>query len=407
MPKLTRDRKNKTVYRLLGEAQTQGLIFNRAGSPNGPKCVVDGRTMRNFGSCSYMALERHPALLAGAASALESYGTQFHFSRAYLESPFYRALEEALDEMTGRATLVAASTTLAHLAALPVLVGDDDVVLIDQFAHASLHMATDLLKGTIVERIRHNRMDILEEKIVSHARPGRRIWYICDGVYSMLGDFADFAALRALLGRYPELQLYIDDAHAVSWTGRYGRGAALSHLGDSERVVVALSLNKAFSAAGGALALPSQSMRTQIRRCGGPMLFSGPIQPPMLGAAVASARLHLDAAFPQLQAELDERIAAAKEAIARFELPVVTTDSTPIFMVQFEAQRAAQRAILELRERGAYCCLSTFPAVPMDRPSLRFTVSRHNSVADIREFVAELAEVVADRAEAQPSAYAS
>ena len=162
MPKLTRDRKNKTVYRLLGEAQTQGLIFNRAGSPNGPKCVVDGRTMRNFGSCSYMALERHPALLAGAASALESYGTQFHFSRAYLESPFYRALEEALDEMTGRATLVAASTTLAHLAALPVLVGDDDVVLIDQFAHASLHMATDLLKGTIVERIRHYRMDILE-----------------------------------------------------------------------------------------------------------------------------------------------------------------------------------------------------------------------------------------------------
>jgi 7-keto-8-aminopelargonate synthetase-like enzyme len=76
-------------------------------------------------------------------------------------------------------------------------------------------------------------------------------------------------------------------------------------------------------------------------------------------------------------------------------------------MVQFEAQQAAQRAILELRARGAYCCLSTFPAVPMDKPSLRFTVSRHNSVADIREFVAELAEVVADRAEAQSSAYAS
>ena len=362
--------------------------------------------MRNFGSCSYMALERHPALLAGAASALESYGTQFHFSRAYLESPFYRALEEALDEMTGRATRVAASTTLDHLAPAGAR-RRHRRWRIEQSAHASLHMATDLLKGAIVERIRRDRMDILEEKIVSHARPGRRIWYICDGVYSMLGDFADFAALRALLGRYPELQLYIDDAHAVSWTGRYGRGAALSHLGDSERVVVALSLNKAFSAAGGALALPSQSMRTQIRRCGGPMLYSGPIQPPILGAAVASARLQLDAAFPELQAELDERIAAAKEAIARFGLPVVTTDSTPIFMVQFEAQRAAQRAILELRERGAYCCLSTFPAVPMDRPSLRFTVSRHNSIADIREFVAELAEVVADRDEAQPSAYAS
>jgi len=160
MPRLTRERKNKTVYRLVGESQTQGLIFNRAASGNGPSCVVDGKTLRNFGSCSYMGLERHPALLAGAVAALEHHGSQFSFSRAYLDSPLYQGLEEALDEITGRATLVAPSTTLAHLAALPVLVSDDDVVLIDQFAHASLHMATDLLKGTIVERIRHNRMVI-------------------------------------------------------------------------------------------------------------------------------------------------------------------------------------------------------------------------------------------------------
>jgi hypothetical protein len=33
--------------------------------------------------------------------------------------------------------------------------------------------------------------------------------------------------------------------------------------------------------------------------------------------------------------------------------------------------------------------------VPIDTPSLRFTVSRHNDPADIREFVAELADVVA------------
>jgi 7-keto-8-aminopelargonate synthetase-like enzyme len=400
MSKLTRERKNKTVNRILEEARSHALVCNRSESSNGPTCTIGGRALSNFGSCSYMALEVHPALKAGAAAALEQYGTQFHFSRAYLDAPLYGELEEALELITGRPTLVAASTTLAHLSALPVLVNDDDVVLIDQFAHASLHMATELLKGTVVERVRHNRIDFLEDKIKAHARTGRAIWYVCDGVYSMLGDFAPFAALRELLERYPQLHLYVDDAHAVSWTGQHGRGVALTELGHSERVVVALSLNKAFSGAGGALALPSDALRRRVRHCGGTMVFSGPIQPPMLGAAVASAKLHLDPGFEALQAEEYERIRAAREAIAHHRLPVATDDWTPICMVQFDSAERARRTVREIMDRGFYCCYSAFPAVPMDRPSLRFTLSRHNSLTEIARFVETLADVVTSRDEA-------
>src|SRR6478609_9035672 len=401
MSKLTRERKNKTVNRILEEARKFGLICNLAESANGPQCTIRGRQLSNFGSCSYMALECHPALVAGAAAALEEYGTQFHFSRAYVEAPLYVELEEALDAITGRPTLVAASTTLAHLSALPVLINDDDVVLIDQFAHASLHMATELLKGTLVERVRHNRMDFLEDKIKEHTRAGRAIWFVCDGVYSMLGDFAPFAALRELLERYPQLHLYVDDAHAVSWTGKHGRGVALTELGHSERVVVALSLNKAFSGAGGALALPSEALRRRIRHCGGTLVFSGPIQPPMLGAAVASAKLHLDPSFATLQDELYQRIRTAREAIARYELRVATEDWTPICMVQFDSAERARRAASEIMDRGYYCCYSSFPAVPIDRPSLRFTLSRHNSLAETARFVETLADVVGTRPEAK------
>jgi 7-keto-8-aminopelargonate synthetase-like enzyme len=394
MSKLTRERKNKTVNRMLEEARQYGLVCNRGESGNGPKCTIGGRVLSNFGSCSYMALEAHPSLKAGAIAALDEYGTQFQFSRAYLDAPLYGELEEALEIITGRPTLVAASTTLAHLAALPVLVNDDDVVLIDQFAHASLHMATELLKGTVVERVRHNRMDMLEDRLKAHTRPGQAVWYVCDGVYSMLGDFALFAALRDLLDRYPQLHLYVDDAHAVSWTGKHGRGVALTELGHSERVVVALSLNKAFSGAGGALALPSAALLRRIRHCGGTMVFSGPIQPPMLGAAVASAKLHLDPGFELLQAELYERVRAARAAITHHRLRVATDDWTPICMVQFDSAERARRAVHEIMERGFYCCYSAFPAVPMDRPSLRFTLSRHNDVAEVGRFVETLADVV-------------
>ncbi len=54
------------------------------------------------------------------------------------------------------------------------------------------------------------------------------IWYMADGVYSMFADFAPFAELRALLDRYPQLHLYIDDSHGVGWAERkHGRGPAL------------------------------------------------------------------------------------------------------------------------------------------------------------------------------------
>ena len=50
-----------------------------------------------------------------------------------------------LTQITGRPTLVVPSTSLGHRAALPLLVGPDDLVLIDVQAHASLHVAAALL----------------------------------------------------------------------------------------------------------------------------------------------------------------------------------------------------------------------------------------------------------------------
>jgi 7-keto-8-aminopelargonate synthetase-like enzyme len=64
----------------------------------------------------------------------------------------------------GGPTLVAPSTTVAHLAALPVLIGDRDVVLVDQFAHASIHMATDAIADVPIELMRHNRMDLSPDR---------------------------------------------------------------------------------------------------------------------------------------------------------------------------------------------------------------------------------------------------
>jgi 7-keto-8-aminopelargonate synthetase-like enzyme len=364
-----------------------------AGSADGAQWVVDGQPLRNFASCSYMGLERHPALIDAAVQALRTYGSNFSISRAYLECDLYRALEDALDRMMDRHVMVAPSTTMAHLAGLPVLVGDRDLCVIDQFAHASMYMATELISDVPIELLRHSRLDLLEKILIDAGEKYDRVWYLCDGVYSMLGDFAPFAGLKDLLARYPRLNLYVDDAHAMSWTGRHGRGAALTHLGESDRVVVAVSLSKAFGAVGGALAFPTQSQRERVRRCGGPMIFSGPIAPAGLGAGLASAELHLRPEFEAMQDELRERMELVRDGLEEAGLTLATDAQTPIFVIHYDSALAAQNVVAALRDRGFFSCVSTFPAVPINKPSLRFTVSRHNSIADVKAMIETLVDV--------------
>jgi 7-keto-8-aminopelargonate synthetase-like enzyme len=349
----------------------------------------------NFGCCSYLGLEQRVELKQGAIDATERYGTQFSCSRAYLELPLYPELENVVSEMTDGHPLVAPSTTLAHIAALPVLVEKGDAVLIDQFAHASLHTAVALLRSNTVEPFRHLRFDQLEAKIIRLSEKHRKVWLVVDGLYSMHGDFAPMDRLAELLARHPALHAYIDDAHSTSWTGQDGRGHALSELPDRRKVVVALGFAKAFAVGGAALVFDNEDDRQRVRRCGGPMLFSGPLQPPLLGAALASAKLHVQPEFSLLQQALGARIDRTIALGQELAVPFVSTDRTPIFFVRFGASSNTLAAVSSLRREGIYACASVFPAVPQNQAGVRLTISMHNTMTDIERMMKSLAAEVA------------
>jgi 7-keto-8-aminopelargonate synthetase-like enzyme len=379
----SRTRSLESVERYLNDGLGDGVLWHQSRTSLGRSVDLSGRDLLNFGSCSYLGLHLRPELKEGAASAIERYGTQFSISRVFQSCDLYAELEASLCEMTGRHVLVTPTTTLAHQAALQSLVADRDAVIIDQFAHASLHLAVELLGTTYVTRVRHSLVDQLEGMVAELSRQHERVWYVLDGLYSMGGEFAPFSALASLLDRFPSLHLYVDDAHSTGWYGEKGRGAALTHLPKDDRVVVALSLNKSFSAAGGALVFATPEMVRRVRLRGGTLTFSGPIQPPMLGAAVASARLHLSAELPHLQAELRSRIDRALLAAERESVQILAHDHTPIFFLPHDSPVEARGTARAFWKRGFYVCPVHFPAVPMNLPGIRFTVSLLNEPQDI------------------------
>jgi 7-keto-8-aminopelargonate synthetase-like enzyme len=151
----------------MAAAAAAGALMQTAGPSDYHGRYVDfaGHQLLNFGCCSYLGLEVRHELKEGAIEATRRYGTQFPFPRALLQSPMYQELEASLRTMTGGHVVVAASTSLAHISALPVLLEPGDAAVIDVSAHASLHTASALLRGIPLEPLRHNRMDLLEKRI--------------------------------------------------------------------------------------------------------------------------------------------------------------------------------------------------------------------------------------------------
>jgi 7-keto-8-aminopelargonate synthetase-like enzyme len=354
-----------------------------------------GPEMLNLGSCSYLGLELDPRIRNAVVRAVMRYGVQFSSSRAFAQTPGYDKAESLLGEIFGRPVLVTPSTTLGHLSAMPTLIGKEDLLILDQQVHHSVQLASKLVgdDGFRVQVIPHDDLRVLEKRIEEQGPGKRRIWYAADGLYSMFGDFFPAAELNELAERHENLWLYIDDAHAVSWSGRNGRGAALQQLSPAvlERTVVAASLNKCFAASGGAICFPDKEALAMVRNAGAPMLFSGPVPPPMLGAIVASAEVHLSEELSSRQEMLRHRIRLFNRLSIEAGLPLVSVSVSPIRFIGTGPSEVAFDLVARLRRMRVYALPATFPAVPANRSGTRITITNHLTEEDIVRVVETLA----------------
>ena len=354
--------------------------------------TVGDRPVINFASCSYLGLEFDSRLKNATIEATQKYGTQFSTSRSYLSVTPYKELEELLSQLFGYPTIAAPSTTMAHFACIPTLVGRKDLIIIDQQAHSSIQNAVKLAvaNGTEFQVVRHNRMDYLEQMLKKYNGQYEKIWYMADGIYSMYGDVAPLEDLEYLLNKYPFFHLYIDDAHGMSWMGKNGVGYVLNEMDLHPQMIMLTSLNKSFSAAGGAIVCPNKEVERSIRYCGPTLMFSGPIQPPMLGAAIASAKIHMSDEINEMQNELQDNMRFCLDLVNEYNLPLLSKGSSPIFFIGIGQFEHGQHIVKILQEKGFFTSLGGYPSVPINRTGVRITINRNHKKADIYRLIATL-----------------
>lgn len=387
------------VNDLFGEAKSRGLMFMNSPKNESTNGIINykDKQLTNFITNSYLALENDQRVKDAAIEGIERYGLFTSVSRTYLSFEHYLELEDKLEKIYGSPTFIVNNVSLGHFAYLPLIIGQNDAIITDQFVHRSVNIAVQYLKGGGIysEVIRHNQMNELENKIKILSEKYDKVWYLTDSVFSMQGDVAPFADLEVLLNTYEKFNLYIDDAHGMSWIGENGKGYCFHKIPHHEKMYVISSLNKGFGATNAAMIFPNQKTKDLVHKLGLPIIFSSPTMHAGITAASTIADIHLSQEIYERQLMLNERIQLFKQGIQKRQIPMLHPNShTPIGFIVLGNVEAMAQFGEKMQEKGFIMSIASFPSVPLKHSGFRVSISLHQSMNDIERLLDNAAETM-------------
>ncbi|HEY45583.1 MAG: 8-amino-7-oxononanoate synthase [Anaerolineae bacterium SM23_ 63] len=381
---MTESAKTEWIDEELTNLKQSGLFTNirTLSSPQGAWLMVDNQRVLNFCSNNYLGLANHPRLVEAAQEAIRRYGIGPAAVRTIAGTmDIHLELERRLAVFKGvEAAITFQSGFNANLAAIPALVGVEDVIYSDELNHASIIDGCRLSRSKIL-RYAHRNPDDLRNQIEASQDAGfRRALIITDGVFSMDGDVAPLDKLYEIAREF-DYMLMVDDAHGEGVLGKGGRGI-VDHFDLHGKVDIEVgTLSKAFGVVGGVVA-GSQRIVDWLRQRGRPFLFSSAMTVPDVAACLAAIDLLEESS------ELVDRLWENTDYFKRemqalgFDTGLSTTPITPIMLGEAPL---AQKFSRRLFEEGLFAMAIGFPTVPRGKARIRVMISAAHSQEDLNQ----------------------
>lgn len=372
------------------------------------RAAFDGHRFWNFGSDSFLGLDRHPRVHEAIRAALPEWGSHNGASRAFSSPILTDEAEEKLARWLGVTdTFIFPSVTLANMGLLPAVATAGDLLIVDRESHDSVHQGARLAAagGARLEHVAAPDPEAVAQ-VARKAGNGGLVMAI-DGVYSMTGKtppLADLdAAVRSLGG-----VLYVDDAHGTGVVGPRGRGAAAAALGTLDNILMVGSLSKAFSCLG-AFVTCTPELKTVLKIRSSTFIFGGPVPPPYLAAISAVCDIFMS---PEHDLLLDTLRARTRQLTAGLDAIGVNFfggDAAIVSVVVGDIDKtfAAGRSLFD---RGYYVQSATYPAVPINGGLLRIQINANHpreAVDGLLNALADVAREVKIPVRRQPFLHAS
>ncbi|KAJ7154182.1 pyridoxal phosphate-dependent transferase [Mycena filopes] len=365
----------------------------------------------DFSSNDYLSLATSPALRAAflaklhaAPDILGSGG-----SRLLVNNHAHTALEARLAHFfAAPAGLLFNSGFDANVGFFSCVPGPGDVVLCDEYIHASVH---DGLRASRVAPsaqllFAHNFVSALHDRVVQllHDRPGLKtgeqsLFVAVESLYSMDGTFAPLAEIVQILEEcFPAHNAYliVDEAHATGIYGPQGRGR-VAELGLEDKVLARLHTFGKALAATGAVILTTPLIRDYLVNYARPLIYTTALSPANILAADASVDMLLDGTAAQLSsAVLDLSsylVASLRPRLLRDTIPpallslpahLPSAPASPIIPIMSSHPRALSAHLLNL---GMNARPISWPTVPVGKDRVRVCLHAGNSRADVDRLV--------------------
>ena len=378
--------------RILRQIPQLGAVVSEQ---DGRNVKIGDRWYSDFASANYLGLDLHPEVLASIPDAIRRWGAHPSWTRAVASPQIYEHLEQEIARFIGLPdVLVFPTVTLLHGGVLPVLAGTDGVILLDRAAHTSMQEAAQLAgaRGTIVDSFDHNDPHDLERRLELHGERPRKIIAV-DGVYSMSGAYSPLPEF-ARLARKHGARVYVDDAHGIGVIGEnptqenpYGdRGNGIVRyfgLRYGREIVYVGGMSKAFSSMAAFVSCADEAEKRRLSMAS-TAVFSGPCPTASLASALAGLRISQTdegSAIRQRLLRLTERLVAGARALG---FTVDNNDLFPLVGVRIGSVPDVVKACNVLWEHGILITPALFPAVPIDRGAVRFTVTAANTEEQVR-----------------------
>jgi len=263
----------------------------------------------------------------------------------------------------------------------------DDTIIYDEYCHASIRDGGRLSLAKHYS-FRHNDLEHLESKL--KRAEGNNIFVAIESVYSMDGDTADLRGIAALTGKYKNVHIILDEAHATGVFGDQGQGL-VQHLGLENKFFARVhTFGKALGCQG-AIVLGSHLLRDYLINFSRPFIYTTALPLPNI--------LAIKRAYHLLQNQ-DSNIQLLKDRIQYFNKKSTTSGIQNILSNQSAIQvmiipgnENARAAAKHLQSKHFDVRPVLSPTVPIGKERLRICIHSYNTEAEIDGLIEELMSI--------------